>query len=150
MAQTLTSLLIHVVFSTKDRRHLINREMELPLHSYMAGTLLNLGSPCLAIGGTSNHVHILISFSKKLALSTAIGELKKSSSKWMKSQGPANRHFAWQEGYGAFSIGQSQVSALKRYILKQHEHHRTKSFEDEFIQFLRKYELEFDEQFLWR
>lgn len=105
MAQTLVSVLVHVIFSTKERRHLIKAEVQLSLYAYMAGTLKNLDSPCLEIGGTSNHVHILAALSKKAALSDVIGELKKSSSKWIKTKGPAYSHFAWQEGYGAFSIG---------------------------------------------
>ncbi|OFV99637.1 MAG: transposase, partial [Acidobacteria bacterium RIFCSPLOWO2_02_FULL_61_28] len=112
MAQTLVNILVHMIFSTKERRHLIKTEIQPTLYAYMAGTLKNLDSPCLAIGGTSNHVHLLTALSKKAALSDVIGELKKSSSKWMKTKGPAYTRFAWQEGYGAFSIGQSQVAVL--------------------------------------
>src|SRR5262249_15898270 len=131
-----------IIFSTKDRRHLIKADVQVDLHAYMAGPLRNLGSACLEIGGTSNHVHILTALSKKMALSDLVGELKKSSSRWMKTEGPAHRNFAWQEGYGAFSIGQSQVSVLKRYIARQEEHHKTKSFEAEFLATLNKYGME--------
>ena len=149
MAQTLVNILVHVIFSTKERRHLIKAEVRPALYAYMAGTLRNLDSPCLTIGGTSNHVHLLIALSKKAALSDLVGELKKSSSKWIKTRGPAYRHFAWQEGYGAFSIGRSQVAVLKRYIASQEEHHKTKSFEAELIETLEKYEVEYDERYLW-
>ena len=149
MAQTLVNVLVHVVFSTKDRRHLIKAEVQLLLFAYLAGTLKNLDSPCLAIGGTSNHVHLLTALSKKASLSDVVGKLKKSSSKWLKTKGPAYAHFAWQEGYGAFSIGQSQVGAVKRYIARQEAHHKTKSFEAELIATLRKYEVEYDERYLW-
>jgi putative transposase len=149
MAQTLTSLLVHVVFSTKDRRQLINADAETRLHSYLSKALGNMGSPCLAIGGTANHVHLLISLSKNAALSALIGEAKKASSKWLKSLGSSNHHFAWQEGYGAFSIGQSQVEHLKRYIASQHEHHKTRTFEEELLATLKRYTVEHDEQYLW-
>ena len=149
MAQTLVNILVHMIFSTKERRHLIKTEIQPTLYAYMAGTLKNLDSPCLAIGGTSNHVHLLTALSKKAALSDVIGELKKSSSKWMKTKGPAYTRFAWQEGYGAFSIGQSQVAVLKRYIARQEEHHKTKSFESELLDTLRKYAVTYDERYLW-
>ena len=149
MAQTLVNILVHVIFSTKERRHLIKTEIQPSLYAYMAGTLKNLASPCLAIGGTSNHVHLLMALSKKAALSDVVGELKKSSSKWMKTRGLAYAHFAWQEGYGAFSIEQSQVAVVKRYIARQEEHHKTKSFEAELIAMLRKYEVTYDERYLW-
>ena len=149
MAQTLVNVLVHVIFSTKERRHLIKREIQPALYAYMAGIMKNLDSPCLAIGGTSNHLHLLTVLSKKAALSDVVGELKKSSSKWIKTKGPAYAHFAWQEGYGAFSIGQSQVEVLKRYIASQEEHHKTKSFEAELIATLRRYEVAHDERYLW-
>ena len=149
MAQTLVNVLVHVIFSTKKRRHLIKAEIQSELYAYLAGTLRNLDSPCLAIGGTSNHVHLLAALSKKAALSDLVGELKKSSSKWIKTRGPAYQHFAWQEGYGAFSIGRSQVQVLKRYIARQEEHHKTKSFEMELIETLKKYEVAYDERYIW-
>ncbi|OFV91130.1 MAG: transposase [Acidobacteria bacterium RIFCSPLOWO2_02_FULL_61_28] len=149
MAQTLVSILVHVIFSTKERRHLIKAEVQAALYAYMAGTMKNLDSPCLAIGGTTNHVHLLTALSKKTALSEVIGELKKSSSKWIKTKGPAYAHFAWQEGYGAFSIGLSQVEVLKRYIARQEEHHKTRSFEEELIATLKKYDVAYDERYIW-
>jgi len=149
VAQTLVNILVHVIFSTKERRHLIKPDVQAALYAYMTGTLRNLDSPSLAIGGTSNHVHLLTALSKKTALSEVVGELKKSSSKWIKTRGPAYQHFAWQEGYGAFSIGRSQVAVLKRYIASQEEHHKTKSFEAELIETLKKYEVAYDERYIW-
>jgi REP element-mobilizing transposase RayT len=148
LAQTLVNVLVHVIFSTKDRKHSIKAENRRALYPYIAGILKNLESPCLAVGGTSNHVHLLIALSKNAPLSNVVGEVKKSSSRWIKTLGPAYAHFAWQEGYGAFSIGQSQVVALKRYIARQEEHHRTKSFEEELVATLRKYQVEYEEQYL--
>ena len=149
MAQTLVNILVHVIFSTKERRHFIKAEIQPSLYAYMAGTLKNLDSPCLAIGGTSNHIHVLMALSKNAATSDVVGELKKSSSKWLKTQGLPYAHFAWQEGYAAFSIGQSQVAVSKRYIARQEEHHKTKSFEAELVEMLRKYEVTYDERYLW-
>ena len=149
MAQTLVSLMVHVIFSTKNRLNLITPEIEPELFPYMAGILKNHDSRCLAINGTPNHVHLLVSQSKNIALSRLIGEMKKSSSKWIKTKGPALKHFAWQDGYGAFSIGQSNVAALKRYISQQKEKHKTKTFEVEFIEFLKKYGLDYDERYIW-
>ena len=149
MAQTLVNILVHVIFSTKERRPLLKTDIQPDLYAYMAGTLKNLDSPCMAIGGTSNHVHLLTALSKKAALSDVVGELKKSSSKWMKTKGLAYAHFAWQEGYRAFSIGQSQVAVLKRYIARQEEHHKTKSYEAELLDTLRRYEVAYDERYIW-
>jgi putative transposase len=116
MAQTLVSLLVHLVFSTKNRADVITPEVEPDLFAYLSGTINQLDSRCLASGGTANHVHLLVSLSKNHALSWAVGEIKKASSKWIKTKGAGFRQFGWQDGYGAFSIGQSNVTALKRYI----------------------------------
>jgi putative transposase len=114
MAQTLVCLRVHVVFATKDRRPMITPEVESELYAYLGGTMKNLDSHCLAAGGTANHVHLLISQSKNMALSRLMEEIKKSSSKWIKTKGATLRTFGWQDGYGAFTIGQSQVEALQQ------------------------------------
>ena len=150
MAQTLVSLLVHIVFSTKNRANLITPEIEPELFPYMTGILKNHESPCLAINGTANHVHLLISQSKNTALSDLIGELKRDSSKWIKTKGAAFRNFHWQDGYGGFSIGQSNMVALKRYITRQKQRHKAASFEAEFLGLLEKYEVEYDERYLWK
>jgi putative transposase len=149
VAQTLVSILIHAVFSTKNRTDAITPEVEPELHAYMGGILKHLDSPCLAINGTANHVHLLISQSKNSPLSEVMAELKKSSSKWIKTKGEKFKSFAWQEGYAAFSIGQSNVQALKDYIARQKEHHRKTTFQDELIAILRKYRVPYDERYIW-
>jgi REP element-mobilizing transposase RayT len=149
MAQTLVNLLVHVVFSTKNRTKIIAPEIEPELFAYMAGTLKNLESPCLAINGTADHVHILVSQSKNVALSRLVGELKESSSRWIKTKSPKYQSFDWQDGYGAFSIGQSNVAALKKYIAQQKERHKKKSFQVELIEFLKRYGVKYDERYLW-
>jgi REP element-mobilizing transposase RayT len=150
MAQTLVCLRVHVVFSTKDRRPMITPEVEPELHAYLGGTIKNLDSRCLAAGGTSNHVHLLISLSKNMALSHLMEEIKRSSSKWVKTKGAALRNFGWQDGYGAFTIGQSQVGALQRYIAAQKDRHKKQTFEEELIALLNRYGVEYDERYLWR
>lgn len=149
MAQTLTSLLVHVIFSTKNRADLIPPEIEPKLHAYLGGIAKGKGCVALGIGGTANHVHLLVSMSKNLALSDLMEDLKKDSSKWIKTQAAGLGDFYWQEGYGAFSIGQSGVGDLKDYIAGQHERHRSVSFREEFVAFLRKYDVRFDERYVW-
>ena len=149
MAQTLTSLMVHVVFSTKDRQPLITPEVEPELYAYMGGTAKNLESRCLAAGGTENHVHLLVSQSKKVALCHLMEEVKKSSSKWIKTKASTFQTFSWQDGYGAFTIGESQVEALKLYIGGQKERHKRQTFEEEFMLLLKKYHVQYDERYLW-
>jgi putative transposase len=149
MAQTLVSLLVHVVFSTKNRVNVITPEIEPDLFAYMGGILRNNQSRLLDAGGTANHVHLLISQSKNIALSALLKDVKKDSSKWIKTNGTAFRGFHWQDGYAGFSIGQSNITALKRYIAKQKEHHKKRTFQEELLELLKKYEMEYDERYLW-
>jgi REP element-mobilizing transposase RayT len=128
---------------------MITPEVEPELYAYMAGTAKNLDSPCLATGGTSNHVHLLLSQSKNIALSHLMEEIKKSSSKWIKTKGPTLRSFGWQDGYGAFTIGQSQVEVLKRYIAVQKKRHKKQTFEEELVTLLNKYGVQYDERYIW-
>jgi len=149
MAQTLVCLRVHVIFSAKDRQPMITPEVEPELYAYLGGTMRNLDSHCLAAGGTANHVHLLISQSKNLALSRLMEEIKKSSSKWIKTKGAALRTFGWQDGYGAFTIGQSQVEALQQYIARQKERHKKQTFEEELVALLKRYRVQYDERYLW-
>jgi putative transposase len=128
MAQTLVSLLVHVIFSTKNRESLITQTIEPELFSYIGGILRNKGSRLLDAGGTADHVHLLISQSKNVALSLLLQDLKKDSSFWIKSKGRAFRNFHWQDGYGGFSLAASDVPRLKKYISSQKEHHRRQYF----------------------
>lgn len=150
MAQTFTSLLLHIVFSTKDRADLIPAAVEPNLYAYFGGITENQGGRLLAAGGTANHVHLLVSHSKTNALSDYMENLKKDSSKWIKTQDARCRAFRWQDGYGAFTIGQSNVAVLRRYIATQKEHHRKVSFQEEFLTILRKYGISYDDRYIWR
>ena len=137
MPQSLSNVLIHIVFSTKSRERFIHPAIETELHRYMAGTLRALESPALSINGTEDHVHILCALSRRTAISDLVEEVKKSSSKWMKTKGSEYRRFFWQTGYGAFSIGESNRDACLRYIARQKRRHKKQSFQDEYREILR-------------
>jgi len=148
MASTLTKLLIHTTFSTKDRLALIPEAIEPDLYAYIGGICRRMESPLLAMGGPADHLHLLVSLGKTVALSDLMLNVKRDSSKWIKEHG-APAHFAWQDGYFGFSIGESGVDALRAYIANQKEHHRSVDFKDEMRTFLRKYGIEWDERFVW-
>jgi putative transposase len=149
MSQSLSSILIHLIFSTKNREPFITPEIEPELHPYMAKILRELKSPSLAIDGASDHVHILFSLGRVITIADVVEEVKTNTSKWIKTKGPEFRNFHWQRGYGAFSIGQSSVAALKRYIRSQKEHHRRVTFQEEYRKFLKAYGIEYDERYVW-
>ena len=149
MAQSLSNVLLHIVFSTKNRQPWLRIDIEDELSKYIAGTCRNLKCSSHKIGGADDHIHIACSLSRTMAISTLLEEIKTSSSKWIKTKGDKYADFAWQNGYGAFSIGQSQLPDLIRYIANQREHHRRLSFQDEYRQILAKYGVEYDEQYVW-
>ena len=146
MPQSLVKILVHIVFSTKHRAHLIPPHAEEPLYRYISGIVEGNNAKLLIANGTTNHSHFLTSLGKN-NVSELIGDMKRSSSLWAKSNGLPDLY--WQNGYGAFSIGQSQVPAVTRYIANQKIHHANLSFEDEFRYLCRKYEMEFDERYCW-
>ena len=147
MPQTLTNLLIHVVFSTKGREPLITPELLPRLHRQLGALIRNDGSVALGIGGTEDHVHVLLRLPPKIALSDLLRNVKALSSRWARET--SGRAFAWQAGYGAFSVSESVAPEVLRYIADQREHHRTVSFQDEFRAFLRRHNMEFDERYVW-
>lgn len=149
MPQSLTCILVHIVFSTKHRQPFIKPEIETELFKYMSSIYRANNSPALSMNGTENHVHTLILLSKTITVSKLIEEVKRSSSKWIKTKGQAYEGFYWQNGYGAFSIGQSNVAALKTYIANQKEHHKKVTFQDEFRALLKRYGVEYDERYVW-
>lgn len=149
MAQTLTRILIHVIFSTKQRELLIDESLEQRLFAYMGKVASNLDSPILTINGCADHVHLLVSLSKKVALSDLMLPLKRDSSYWVNDQPGAQGHFGWQDGYAAFSIGESQVPTLCAYIANQKAHHQKVSFQDELRAFFKKYGIAYDERYIW-
>ena len=150
MAQTLVSLMVHVIFSTKNREPFITPDIEPELFAYVGGILKNHESHLLDAGGTADHVHLLISQSKNVSTSSLMKDVKKDSSSWIKTKGRQFRNFHWQEGYGAFSIGRSEIPVLRKYIASQKEHHRKRSFQEELIDFVDEYGIAYDERFLWK
>ena len=149
MSQSLSSVLIQLVFSTKNREPFITSAIESELHPYIAKILRELKSPSLAIDGTNDHVHILFSLARVITIAELVEEVKTNSSKWIKTKGREFRTFHWQRGYGAFSIGQSNVTALKRYIRGQKQHHRRVTFQGEYRKFLKAYGIDYDEKYVW-
>ncbi len=149
MSQSLSNILLHIVFSTKNRENMIYPETEKELYPYIATICKSLDCQALEIGGTENHIHILSRLSRTVTVSRLVEKIKSGSSKWIKSKGDLFRTFFWQNGYGAFSIGFSNVPALKKYIVNQKEHHKHRTFEDELRDILKKYQIGYDERYLW-
>lgn len=149
MAQTLTRILVHVSFSTKNRKNLITASVEPALHKYLGGIARSLESPALDINGTENHVHLVLSQSKNIALAELLKQFKHGSSKWIKTQGPDFTGFHWQDGYSGFLVSESQLETVRAYIRNQKEHHRTQTFEEELLEFLKRHNVAYDERYLW-
>jgi len=149
VAQSLAKVLVHLIFSTKGRRRLVHDDVREELNAYLVGILRNCDSPALRVNSVEDHAHILLSLSRNHAIKTIVEEVKRGSSKWIKTKGPRFRGFYWQNGYGAFSVSPSNVESVIRYIDGQAEHHRTISFQEEFRRFLRKHGMDYDERYVW-
>jgi REP element-mobilizing transposase RayT len=149
MPQSLAKIYVHLIFSTKHRQPLLDGDLRTELTCYLGGVLKNLDCQPIEIGGTADHAHILCCLSKKLSLSKLIEEIKTSSSKWVKAKESHLAQFHWQNGYGAFSVSQSHLNAVILYIRRQEEHHRKMTFQEEFLEFLKKYRVPYDERYIW-
>ncbi|MCP4404690.1 MAG: IS200/IS605 family transposase [bacterium] len=149
MSHSYFSTYTHYVFSTKGRKAWITSALRERLFEYLGGIAKQHNIKSLRVGGTENHIHHLVSLPSTLSVAKAIQLLKGNSSKWIHDSFPAYRYFEWQEGYGAFSISISQVEKTIAYINNQQEHHRLKTFEEEFVQFLKKHQIEYDERYVW-
>jgi len=149
MGQSLVRLTTHITFSTKYRQPLIDSAIEAELHTYLGGVCKVMDCLPVKVGGYKDHVHILCFLSKKVALMDLLEEVKKRSSKWIKEKGEAYKNFYWQNGYGAFSVNSAELDVVVRYIENQHVHHEKKNFQDEFRGFLKKYNVEYDERYVW-
>lgn len=147
MPHTYVSGLVHCVFSTKDRRKIIPSESQAALWSFMGGIARKNGFKALIVGGTEDHIHILLSLPATMALAKAMQLLKGASSRWMNET--CTKEFAWQEGYGGFTLGVSQKSVTIDYIKRQAEHHRKRSFEEEFLAFLKRHCIDYDPKYVW-
>lgn len=149
MAQTLVSVYLHIIFSTKNRFPFLTSDIEPELFAYIGGIFSNLDCRLLAANGIETHVHLLSSMDKNIQIPNLVGTVKRESSKWLKSKSPMLSKFGWQDGYSAFSVGHTQLPEVKKYIANQKEHHAKHLFEDEMRGFYRRYEIDFDEQFVW-
>ena len=150
MPQSLAKILLHVVFSTKERRPFL-RDLALreEMHRYLGGILAGIDCPSIIGGGVKDHVHLLCVLSRTCTPADMVKEVKRSSSLWIKKRAPECADFAWQNGYGIFSIGSSQIEEVRRYIAGQEEHHRKTTFQDEFRRLLQRYAVTFDEAYVW-
>jgi putative transposase len=149
MSQSLAQLHVHLVFSTKNRAPFLREAIRESLHRYLAVVLQNTDSPASLINSVEDHVHVLFKLSRTGTISGVTGDLKAFSSKWIKTQGREFEDFAWQAGYRAFAVSESNVDAVRDYIANQREHHARKSFQEEYRALLQRHKVEFDERYVW-
>jgi len=150
MAQSLARLWTHLIFSTKERYpFLSDPSVRADMHAYIGTVLRSHDCPTLVVGGTEDHVHSLFTLSRNYSIADIVKEVKRTSSGWIKTISSQYSKFRWQSGYGAFSVSQSYVAQVRNYILRQEQHHRRKTFQDEFRAFLKKYKIEYDERYVW-
>jgi putative transposase len=144
-----SKLTYHVVFSTKYRRKTITDDIRERLYEYVGGVARNLNGSLIQIGGIEDHVHLLVNLSPAKAVSDSIRDIKSNTSKWLNELPEIKSRFAWQKGYGAFTVSHSQIEIVRSYIQNQREHHKTRTFEEEFIELLRRHEIDFDRKYLF-
>ena len=149
MPQSLSQVILHVVFSTKDRRPWLDPDIRPRMHAYLATLCRDCDCQAYRVGGAADHVHIAARLARTVSQAELLEKIKKTSSAWMKTQGEQYGSFFWQGGYGDFSIGWSQLEELVRYIDRQEQHHRTQTFQEEYRDLLQKYQVEFDERYVW-
>lgn len=149
MAQSLAKIYLHIVFSTKYREEIISGNAQKELYAYMAKVLMSFDSKALIINGMSDHIHILCTLSRKYSVAKIVEEVKKRSSKWIKTKGEKYESFYWQNGYAVFSVSQSRLETTRNYISRQQQHHGKIAFMDEYRDFLDKNDVAFDERFVW-
>jgi len=150
MPQSLSDVTLHIIFSTKDRYPFLDSEIRDRMHRYLATICRDLKSVCYKVGGVSDHVHVVTSLPRTLSQSSLVENVKKKSSKWIKEIDETKYgKFAWQAGYGSFSISKSNLDEVINYVANQEEHHRKRTFQDEYRAFLTKHEVEFDERYVW-
>ena len=150
MANTYTQIHIHFVFAVKFRDGIINSQWKNTLYKYITGTIHNNNHKLLAINGTSDHIHILIGLRPSQSISDLMKDVKQSSSKWINENKLVKGHFEWQEGYGAFSHSKSQINKVIDYIDNKESHHKKLTFKEEYLDFLKKFEVDYDEKFIFK
>jgi REP-associated tyrosine transposase len=149
MPQSLSKVILHVIFSTKNRKLWLDSDVRQRMHAYLATICRDLGSDFVHIGGVADHVHIITTLPRTVSQSELIEQIKKTSSKWVKTFGSRYRGFSWQRGYGAFSVSPSQLNAVLQYVDTQQEHYRARTFQEEYRELLRRHGIDFDERYVW-
>jgi putative transposase len=149
MSQSLSKVYVHITFSTKNRKALIDETIQTTLFEYIGGICKGLDCNPIKVGGFRDHVHIICSLSRKIPQMKLLEEIKKQSSKWIKTKDSSYSDFYWQDGYGIFSVNPTETEKVVQYILNQKEHHKNITFQDEFRAFLTKYKVDYDERFVW-
>jgi putative transposase len=149
MGHTYTNLLTHMIFSTKERRPFLDAPLKKKLFPYLGGIIRNLKGSALAINGPTDHVHILMALPPTIAIADAASKIKSNSSGWVHDEYKLCPQFKWQVGYGGFSVSESNVEAVKKYIADQEEHHKTMTFKEEFVAFLKKNKIKYDDRYIW-
>jgi putative transposase len=149
MPQSLSKVIVHIIFSTKNREAWLDRAVRPRMHAYVATICRDLNAEALLVGGIADHLHIVTTLPRILSQAGMVETLKKTSSKWIKELDPKYRRFYWQRGYAAFSVSPSQLDSVLEYVKNQEEHHHTRTFQEEYRDFLRKYGVAFDEHYVW-
>jgi len=149
MPQSLSKVILHIIFSTKNRESWLESHVRRRVHAYLATICRDFGAELAHVGGVADHVHIVTTLPRTLSQAQLIEQMKKTSSKWIKALDARYRGFFWQRGYGAFSVSPSQLEAVLRYVDTQQEHHRTRTFQEEYRELLRKHGVDFDERYVW-
>jgi REP element-mobilizing transposase RayT len=149
MPQSLSKLIVHIIFSTKNREPWLDSNIRARIHAYLATICRDLGAEVAHVGGVADHVHLVTTLPRTLSQAEFVEQIKKTSSKWIKTLDAKYRGFFWQRGYAAFSVSRSQLDAVLQYINGQKEHHRTRTFQEEYRELLRKHGVDFDERYVW-
>jgi len=149
MPQSLSKVILHIIFSTKDREAWLDSDVRMRMHAYLATICCDLGVELVHVGGMADHIHIVTTLPRTLSQAQLVEQIKKTSSKWIKTLDARYRGFSWQRGYGAFSVSPSQLESVRRYIDGQQEDHRTRTFQEEYRELLRKHGVDFDERYVW-
>jgi putative transposase len=149
MPQSLAVLHVHLIFSTKERASFLFEEVRDPLHAYMAGILKEIGCYAVIINSMADHINLLFNLGRTNSISQVVEAVKTGSSKWLKTRDPRLAGFAWQAGYASFAVSESNLASVREYVANQAEHHRQRSFQDEYRAFLKRHGVAFDEKYVW-
>ena len=149
MPQSLSKVILHIVFSTKYREPWLDSHVRPRMHAYLATICRDVGAEVVRVGGVGDHVHIVTTLPRTVSQAELVERIKKVSSKWIKTLDARSRGFFWQRGYGAFSVSPNQIEAVLQYVEAQEEHHRTRTFQEEYRELLRKHGVDFDERYVW-